>query len=167
MLRGLGDMEIRLHHNDASADQLREQLLVFTQALVDRHGLLAKDETGRISYGFIHGNWALDNSRPDGRYCGVDDELTVQRRREQAGTRFGGAVFLRPPLGRSDNRVRTATERSIGQATFKIAASDRGSHSSGMLKITIREASSEAVAREIFVKAEAPGRLFPTGAERL
>jgi hypothetical protein len=28
-------------------------------------------------YGFIHGNWALDNSRPDGLWCGVNNELTV------------------------------------------------------------------------------------------
>ena len=35
--------------------------------------------TGEIVYGFIHGNWALCNSRPDGRWCGVNDELTVLR----------------------------------------------------------------------------------------
>jgi hypothetical protein len=28
-------------------------------------------------YGFIHGNWALCNSRPDGKCCGVDQELSV------------------------------------------------------------------------------------------
>jgi hypothetical protein len=39
--------------------------------------LLQKDATGRISYGFIHGNWALDNSRPDGRWCGVNNEISV------------------------------------------------------------------------------------------
>lgn len=30
-------------------------------------------------YGFIHGNWALGNSRPDGRCCGVNNELNVLR----------------------------------------------------------------------------------------
>ena len=45
-----------------------------------RHGLLACDRrTGRPAYGFIHGNWALDNSRPDGRWCGVNNELDVLR----------------------------------------------------------------------------------------
>ena len=33
--------------------------------------------TGEIVYGFIHGNWALCNSRPDRQWCGVDQELTV------------------------------------------------------------------------------------------
>ena len=32
-----------------------------------------------IRYGFVHGNWALDNSRPDGRRCGVNNELDVLR----------------------------------------------------------------------------------------
>ena len=30
-----------------------------------------------IRYGFIHGNWALCNSRPDGDWCGVNEELRV------------------------------------------------------------------------------------------
>jgi hypothetical protein len=30
-----------------------------------------------VRYAFIHGNWALDNARPDGRWCGVNDELTI------------------------------------------------------------------------------------------
>jgi hypothetical protein len=30
-----------------------------------------------IRYGFIHGNWALCNSRPDGDWCGVNEELGI------------------------------------------------------------------------------------------
>jgi hypothetical protein len=37
-------------------------------------------DNGELMYGFIHGNWALDNSRPDGRWCGVRNELDVLRR---------------------------------------------------------------------------------------
>ena len=29
------------------------------------------------TYGFIHGNWALCNSRPDGDWCGVNEELSI------------------------------------------------------------------------------------------
>ena len=48
--------------------------------MAERHGLLSRDRyTGEVGYGFIHGNWALDNSRPDGRMCGVDNELDVLR----------------------------------------------------------------------------------------
>src|SRR5262249_44028857 len=35
--------------------------------------------TGELMYGFIHGNFALDNSRPDGSWCGVNNELDVLR----------------------------------------------------------------------------------------
>jgi hypothetical protein len=45
-----------------------------------RHGLLPRHRVTReLGYGFVHGNWALDNSRPDGRWCGVNDELDVLR----------------------------------------------------------------------------------------
>lgn len=77
---GFGDVEIHLHHDNDSADQLREKLESFRDTLFHRHGLLRRDaETGLLTYGFIHGNWALCNSRPDGRWCGVNDELTVLR----------------------------------------------------------------------------------------
>ena len=75
--QGLGEVEVHLHHDNDTSDRLRETLLTFTTALHEKHGLLERDAAGRISYGFIHGNWALDNSRADGRWCGVNDELTV------------------------------------------------------------------------------------------
>ncbi len=75
---GFGDVEVHLHHDNDSADNLRRTLLEFTRTLHERHGLLRRDpQTGRLQYVFIHGNWALDNSRPDGRWCGVDNELNV------------------------------------------------------------------------------------------
>ncbi len=77
---GFGEVEIHLHHDHDTAEGLREKLLAYRDLLANRHGLLARDhETGAIHYGFIHGNWALDNSRPDGRWCGVNNELDVLR----------------------------------------------------------------------------------------
>jgi len=75
---GYGDVEIHLHHDNDTADNLRRTLMEFKTLLHDRHGLLRRDPaTGEVVYGFIHGNWALDNCRADGRWCGVDDELSV------------------------------------------------------------------------------------------
>lgn len=72
------DIDVHLHHHDDTADQLREKLEVFRETLYHRHGYLRRDPvTGNVVYGFIHGNWALCNSRPDGHLCGVDAELTV------------------------------------------------------------------------------------------
>jgi hypothetical protein len=77
---GFGEVEIHLHHDADTADTLRERLTEFTTIATNSHGLLGRDRrTGHIVYGFVHGNWALDNSHPDGQNCGVDNELEVLR----------------------------------------------------------------------------------------
>jgi len=76
---GFGDVEVHLHHRHDTSQSLRDKLERYRDTLFHRHGLLEKDETGQIAYGFIHGNWALDNSRPDGDWCGVNDEITILR----------------------------------------------------------------------------------------
>lgn len=77
---GFGEVEVHLHHDRDTSEGLRRRLLSDTAMLAQRHGLLARDrDSGTPAYGFIHGNWALDNSRPDGRWCGVNDELDVLR----------------------------------------------------------------------------------------
>ena len=77
--RGFGDVEIHLHHDGEGEQDFVDRISVFKEALYHRHGLLRKDETGGIVFGFIHGNWALDNSRPDGRWCGLNNEITLLR----------------------------------------------------------------------------------------
>src|SRR5947209_3780951 len=77
---GYGEVEIHLHHDHDTADNLRRRLLAFKDTLVHRHGLLARHrETGAIVYGFVHGNWALCNALGGGRHCGVDNELDILR----------------------------------------------------------------------------------------
>jgi hypothetical protein len=77
---GFGEVEVHLHHDRDTARGLREKLKEFKGILVGRHGLLARHRrTGETAYGFIHGNWALNNSRPDGRWCGVNNEVDVLR----------------------------------------------------------------------------------------
>ncbi|MDB5322682.1 MAG: hypothetical protein JWN40_4313 [Phycisphaerales bacterium] len=75
---GFGEVEIHLHHDHDTAENLRRTLLKYKRLFAERHGLLARRrDTGEAAYGFVHGNWALDNSRPDGRWCGVNNELDV------------------------------------------------------------------------------------------
>jgi hypothetical protein len=77
---GFGEVEVHLHHDNDTADHLRQTLAEYRCLLARRHGLLARRRgTNDVAYGFIHGNWALCNSRPDGRWCGVDNELTILR----------------------------------------------------------------------------------------
>ncbi|HEV2946645.1 MAG TPA: hypothetical protein VGX70_04680 [Gemmataceae bacterium] len=79
-VKGFGEVEVHLHHDGDCADALRARLLEYKRLLAERHRLLARHrETGDLAYGFIHGDWALDNSRPDGRCCGVKNELDVLR----------------------------------------------------------------------------------------
>jgi hypothetical protein len=77
---GYGEIEVHLHHDGDTDATLRATLLEAKELLSSRHGLLPRHrDSGELAYGFIHGNWALDNSRPDGRWCGVDNELDVLR----------------------------------------------------------------------------------------
>jgi hypothetical protein len=73
---GLGDVEIHLHHDGEGERDFIDRMEGFKEALHVRHGMLRKID-GRVSFGFIHGNWALDNSHPDGRFCGLNNELTI------------------------------------------------------------------------------------------
>jgi len=75
--RGYGEVEIHIHHRNDTKDGLREKLSGFRDILRQHHGFLGTDPTAGIRYGFIHGNWALCNSRPDGDWCGVNEELGV------------------------------------------------------------------------------------------
>lgn len=75
---GYGEIEVHLHHDNDTDAGLREKIERFVKILSERHGALSVDPTTkRLAFGFIHGNWALDNSRADGRWCGVNNELQV------------------------------------------------------------------------------------------
>jgi hypothetical protein len=70
------ETEIHLHHDGDTAENMRRTLEEGV-ARLSGHGLLSRDRAGRLRYGFVHGNWALDNSHPQGRHCGVTNELRV------------------------------------------------------------------------------------------
>jgi hypothetical protein len=75
---GFGEVEVHLHHDNDTPENLRKTLLDYKRRLYEKHALLSVNkETADISYGFIHGNWALDNSRSDGRWCGVNNEINI------------------------------------------------------------------------------------------
>jgi hypothetical protein len=85
--QGFGEVEIHLHHDHDTAENLERTLRRFTRLFAQTHGVLGRwrdrghgAALGPIAYGFVHGNWALDNARPDGRWCGVRNELDVLRR---------------------------------------------------------------------------------------
>jgi len=75
---GLGEVELHYHHGNDSEATLRAALV---SALAEfwRWGLLQQLGTpvGR-RFGFIHGDWSLNNSRGD-RFCGVNSESALLR----------------------------------------------------------------------------------------
>jgi hypothetical protein len=75
--KGFAEVEVHLHHRDDTAHGLAEKLTTFRDTLHYTHGMLGADRRGDPRYGFIHGNWALCNSRPDGDWCGVNEEIDV------------------------------------------------------------------------------------------
>src|ERR1700722_2436929 len=75
---GIADVEVHVHHDGEGQQNFVDRISNFTETLFSRHGLLRK-ESGKVTFGFIHGLWALDNSRPDGRFCGLNNELSLLR----------------------------------------------------------------------------------------
>ena len=75
---GLGEIQVHVHHDGESEAAFVDRMSRFIEVLHTRHGALAS-VGGKTAFGFIHGNWALDNSREDGRYCGLNNEITLLR----------------------------------------------------------------------------------------
>ena len=75
--QGLGEIELHLHHGHDTEETLRAKI---RKAILDfsKHGALVTGEVPqRHTYGFIHGNMALDNSMNDPSLCGVNEEITI------------------------------------------------------------------------------------------
>lgn len=73
---GCGEVELHLHHDRDTEAGLRSKIRNYLE-LFSAHGHLSRQPAGRLRYAFIHGNWALANGLPDGRWCGVNAELPI------------------------------------------------------------------------------------------
>jgi hypothetical protein len=73
---GIGDVEVHIHHDRETAEAFQDKVRSYCRRLRNDHGLL-HDLDGKIAFGFIHGNWALDNSLPGGRWCGLPGEIKL------------------------------------------------------------------------------------------
>jgi hypothetical protein len=71
-------VEIHLHHHNDHPENFQASL-ENGKANLRQHGLLANAPGGETVYGFIHGNWALNNSDPAGKGCGIDQEIPILR----------------------------------------------------------------------------------------
>lgn len=105
---GFGEVEIHLHHDADSGEGFRDKVERFKTRL-SSHRLLCRDRLDdRIKYAFVHGDWALDNSRRDRRKCGVNSELSILKE-------TGCYADFTLPSAPSDTQTRTVN--SIYYAT--------------------------------------------------
>jgi len=74
--RGLGEVELHLHHDGDSSAGVRRDIDAYVKT-IGQHGHFSRDADGRPRFAFIHGNWCLSNARRDGKWCGVDDEVSL------------------------------------------------------------------------------------------
>lgn len=75
---GIADVEVHIHHDGEGEQDFVSRMANFIETLAGRHGLLRR-RNDQLRFGFIHGNWALDNSLPGGRYCGLNNEIRLLR----------------------------------------------------------------------------------------
>jgi hypothetical protein len=73
---GYGEIDLHLHHSGDTEASLRARLDEGIAAF-RKHGAFSRWADGRPAWGFIHGNWALDNSRFDQDHCGVNSEISL------------------------------------------------------------------------------------------
>jgi hypothetical protein len=73
---GLGEVELHYHHHGDTEQTLRRDLRATLDAYHAQGLLLQSGEKPKGGFGFVHGDWALNNSCHD-KYCGVNDEISL------------------------------------------------------------------------------------------
>jgi hypothetical protein len=75
--RGYGEIELHLHHGKHAPDTAENLRQTLNQCIAEYSAFgLFGEVDGQKKYGFIHGDWALDNSR-HGNFCGVNSEISI------------------------------------------------------------------------------------------
>lgn len=96
---GVADVDVHIHHDGEGQQNFVDRMSGYIETLVTRHGLLRLSH-GRPVFGFIHGNWALANSLAGGKWCGLNNEITLLRD-------LGCYADFTMPSGNSRSQART------------------------------------------------------------
>lgn len=75
--RGYGEIELHLHHGKIKPDTPENLEMTIMQCIKEYSyfGIFGYKDNKK-KYCFIHGDWALDNSR-NGKFCGVNNEIDI------------------------------------------------------------------------------------------
>jgi hypothetical protein len=126
--RGYGEIELHLHHGKTAPDTPENLRHTIDLCLRDyAHFGIFGTEAGRQRYAFIHGDWALNNSLPDGRYCGVNSELSILHETGcYADFTFPSCIQSNPTLINHIYYANTDIHRPKAYATGRLARAGAG-----------------------------------------
>lgn len=98
---GFGEVELHLHHENDTEPTFLEHITYMIRLSQRTGAMVTAEPHPRTTFGFIHGMWALDNSRDatTGEACGINNELILLR---QLGCY---ADFTHPSWGRMHPRT--------------------------------------------------------------
>jgi len=113
--RGFGEVELHLHHHSQTEQAFLEKIGAMIRHSQQTGAMVTAEAEPRTAFGFIHGLWALDNSR-GGKTCGINDEL-IQLHRLGCY-----ADFTQPAWGRMHprmiNRLYYATDDPVRPKSY-------------------------------------------------
>jgi len=105
--RGFGEVELHLHHYSQTEQAFLDTIGDRIRQAQQTGAMITAEAEPKTAFGFIHGLWALDNSR-GGKTCGINNELVLL---SQLGCY---ADFTHPSWGpmhpRTVNRLYYATD---------------------------------------------------------
>jgi hypothetical protein len=121
---GWGEIDLHLHHFNDTEETLRQKVREAVR-VYGQHGALSHWPDGRPAFAFIHGNWALNNSRIEGdrNYCGVNNETAILQE-EGCYADFTFPAWQQLPQPRLTNRIywgKSSRSRPKGHDTGAIA----------------------------------------------
>jgi hypothetical protein len=120
---GLGEIEFHLHHGYDDQESFRRRLYEGL-ALGSRYGAMLGREA-RPSFGYIAGDWALNNGTGSARHSGCDDEISVLRAEgcfadftfpalgSKAQPRRVNAIYYAPP-GKGRSAYQRGPDAAVG-----------------------------------------------------
>lgn len=77
---GYGEIELHLHHGKTKPDTPQNLERTIKQCIEEySYFNIFGTENGLKRYGFIYGDWALNNSR-NGKYCGANNEIQILKK---------------------------------------------------------------------------------------
>lgn len=95
---GYGEIELHMHHGNDTEETFLEKMNEAIDLSQEVGAMMTQEPRPQTSFGFIHGMWALDNSRDVG-FCGINNELILLRK-------LGCyADFTNPSWGRMHPRI--------------------------------------------------------------